>query len=454
MSSYKLPSPKITTNALIMSPLQAIISRLPSPISVKRVSHSSPSSSPSPSHKRSRSNDSSAFISSPDVRRQMLIKKVQEKLAVGGECKASNETVELDDSVQIIADNNENESSFSLEERDNTGKENSGKQDESKPEQLVEGLVDDMLNATAKVSNKEVNIKKNEVRWCSVKRIKRKSRLFLFGGSFDGGEKDEIFVIKAEGNEKVPWGINGRRPFLVVPGVEYDLEEGEGVMINTEEEETEIRLARNEKYEMDSFVCNPGYLSDEEMMETPTMDKVISKVKQQRRANNIQAKLKFEKLGEPEVLGCLWWTGKGGQKQKMRKWQAMVFTTTPIPTSYTMPVPVDQLSPQVQVLPSAPVVTTNQVDQVNLAPPTMSAYLTKYHIKYLVKNLARQALLEQVGPNQCSTPMPGQFVSSKASLTPSALVAHIMEQDSDDVLANNKNLVEKYAVKYFYKFKF
>ena len=117
---------------------------------------------------------------------------------------------------------------------------------------------------------------------------------------------------KAESNQKVPQVINGRRPYIVVPGVEYDIGEGEGVVMDTEEDEAEIRLARNEKYEMDSFVCDTGYLSDEEMVETPSVDKVISKVKQQRRANNIQAKLKFEKMGEPEIIGRLWWSGNGG----------------------------------------------------------------------------------------------------------------------------------------------
>jgi len=384
-------------------------------------------------------------MSSPDIRRQVLVKKVQQKLRLGSvtvsyvkEDINAKKNTDVDDSVQIITDSNDNES-LSLEERETSTKMHNvnTKTDESTP---VEAKAEPKpVEATV---TKEKNI---EIQWLPVKRNKRKTRLFLFGAPAKG-EADEVFVVSGENNQKIPRIINGRRPHIVVPGVEYDLEEGEGVMLDTEEEETEIRLARNEKYEMDSFVCDTGYLSDEEMVETPSVDKVASKVKQQRRANNIQAKLKFEKIGEPLVLGCLWWSGKGGQKQKMKKWQALVFTNTPIQTSYTTPVPKEQCSPQPPPpLPPAPANTFHSSN------PTTD-FTVKYHIKYLVKHLVQQSMQTKAGPAQCSTPMPGQQISRHLPATPSGLTQQMMEQG--DILSENREIVDRYVAKYFNKYKY
>ena len=87
---------------------------------------------------------------------------------------------------------------------------------------------------------------------------------------------------------------------------------------------------------MDSFCCETGYLSDEELNETPSVNKVVSKVKQQRRANNIKEKRNFVNLGEPMILGPFWWTGKGGCKKELKKWQPFVLSSAgPINTSFT-----------------------------------------------------------------------------------------------------------------------
>ena len=234
----------------------------------------------------------------------------------------------------------------------------------------------------------------------------------------------------------------------MVPGVDYDL--GEGLVMDTEDDKTEIRLARNEKCEMDSFVCDTGtgYLYDEEMVETPSVDKVISKVKQQRRANNIQAKLKFEKMGEPEVLGCLWWSGKGGQKIKMRKWQAIIFTTSPIATSFTTQIPQDQCTPLLPPPPPPPVQPLPSA-----ASSSVADFATKYHVKYLVKSLVHKAMLGGEGPNQCSTPMPGKQNLPQLSLPLSATVSQVVDQ-GEDILRDNKELLDRYVTKYFNKFKY
>jgi len=435
------------------SPLQKIISRLPSSLSIKRVSLASPTSSPSPSHKRLRAD--SSILSSPDMRREVLVKKVKQKLSSSlvGTKMGGDSTLKLDDSVQIITDTNDNES-LSLEERDVKTSQLVGEvnQNKNKPNDNIKPASEELIPNEAKQVQqpKASKSKKIEIKWTEVKRNKRKTRVFIFGSTVEG-EKDEVIVEKAENNQKVPRVINGRRPYIVVPGVEYDLEEGEGVVMDTEEDETEIRLARNEKYEMDSFVCDTGYLSDEEMTETPSADKVISKVKQQRRANNIQAKLKFEKMGEPEVLGCLWWSGKGGQKLKMKKWQAIVFTSTPIATSFTTPIPEEPCSP-LPALPSLP--PPSLPVRPSSASPTVTDYATKYHIKYLVKNLVHKTMTMSVGgPNQCSTPMPGKQNLPQVPLSQSALVSKVVEQ-GDDILRDNKELLDRYVVKYFNKYKY
>merc|ERR1719187_1944468 len=289
------------------------------------------------------------------------------------------------------------------------------------------------------VNTKACKDKKIEIQWRNVKRSKRKTRFFLFSSKFEG-EKDEVTLEKAIDNQKVPRVINGRRPYIVVPGIDYDLEEGEGVIMDTEEDEIEIRLARNEKYEMDSFVCDTGYLSEDEMMETPSADKVINKVKQQKRANNIKTKLKFEKMGEPEVIGCLWWSGRGGQKLKMKKWQAITCTSTPIATSFTVPVPKDQGI----LAPTPPKPSPTPVQSLPPPPPILSADLdcmTKYHIKYLVKNVVQKAMIKGVGdPYNCSTPMPGNGNKSADPVVApshSALLLQVFEQE-DETLKTNK----------------
>ena len=449
------------SNNALPSPLHKIISRLPSPISIKRVSmYSLPSSS---SNKRQKTSDGS-MLSSPDMRRNILVKQVRKKLSSGVKISLvrnnqDKDVLELDNSVEILTDTNDNDS-LTLEEREvkntklTTTTECHGDFSNKKTPADDKVIVNDANPVEIKsndlpkpVNTKACKDKKTEIQWRKVKRSKRKTRFFLFSSKIEG-EKYEVSVEKAADNQKVPRVINGRRPHIVVPGVDYDLEEGEGIIMDTEEDEAEIRLARNEKYEMDSFVCDTGYLSEDEMMETPTVDKVINKVKQQRRANNIKTKLKFEKIGEPEVLGCLWWSGRGGQKIKMKKWQAMVFTSTPIPTSFSITVPEEEQSfpPQpspVQPLPKPP--TTSVVDLA-----------TKYHVKYLVKHLVQKAMVgggEGPDPNQCSTPMPGKRISCNSATSQSALLLHVTEQ-GDEIIRNNKEVLEKYVVKYFNKFKY
>jgi len=453
------------------SPLHRIISRLPSPISIKRVS-TTHTSSPISQKRPKMSNDD--VMSSPDIRREILVKQVTKKLSSGVKISLVHndkdkdlDSDKLDNSVEILTEINDNVS-LSLEERNDVknmhieqGCLSGGavmedkKLGEAELNVAIKPMVEVKTSDPSKSGAKITKEKTIEIQWISVKRNKRKTRVFKFASSVKGG-KDEVMIEKAIDNQKVPRVINGRRPYIVVPGVDYDLEEGEGVIMDTEEDEIEIRLARNEKYEMDSFVCDTGYLSEDEMMETPSADKVINKVKQQKRANNIKTKLKFEKMGEPEVIGCLWWSGRGGQKLKMKKWQAITCTSTPIATSFTVPVPKDQGIP----VPIPPKPSPTPVQSLPPPPPILSAdldYMSKYHIKYFVKNVVQKAMIRGVGdPYNCSTPMPGNGnKSSDPVVAPShsALLLQVFEQE-DDTLKANKESVNKYVTKYFNKFKY
>ena len=101
--------------------------------------------------------------------------------------------------------------------------------------------------AESKMSNLEVEPcktkkkkKKREevqVRWKDVRRSKRKTKFFSFCESFEG--TIEVVTMGEVKSGKVPVVLGGRRPLTLVPGLEYGLGEGEGMLL-TEEEEKEV----------------------------------------------------------------------------------------------------------------------------------------------------------------------------------------------------------------------
>ena len=128
---------------------------------------------------------------------------------------------------------------------------------------------------------------KVSISWKSVRRLKRKTKLFIFNDCVDG--KAEISTVSQEDSQRMPVVLGGRRPMMLVPGIDYGLEEGEDVMV-CPEEEREVRLATVEQYNIDSFCLEAGYLSLAEMAETPPVDNVVRKVKQKRRANGVKVR--------------------------------------------------------------------------------------------------------------------------------------------------------------------
>merc|ERR1712059_177366 len=150
--------------------------------------------------------------------------------------------------------------------------------------------------------------------------------------------------------------------------------------------------------------------------------------KQRRRAGTVHARLKFDKLEGPQVLGCFWRAGpKGGANAKMKKWQAIVFTTTPISTSFTTPVPYE-ITPQ----------TSEQQIPPALVQPKLASgpdYSMKYSVKYLVKHLVQQAMRQDI------------------EIEPSSLANKLMKKGGD-LFGNNPEFLERYSHKYFNKFKY
>ena len=73
--------------------------------------------------------------------------------------------------------------------------------------------------------------------WREVKRPKRKTKLFSFQEVFEGAV--EMKTMDEVESRKVPKVLGGRRGLTVVPGLDYGLGEGEG-MVLTEEEEREV----------------------------------------------------------------------------------------------------------------------------------------------------------------------------------------------------------------------
>ena len=276
---------------------------------------------------------------------------------------------------------------------------------------------DDIIQVSSG-SNIEIssdNTKKEaEVKMIEVKRTGRKARIY----NIEAANETEAFraIHKAEDNLKVPTCINGRKPFAKVPGIDYclyDAEEGDGEVLEDRNDEEELKIIRNEKYLMDSFCCETGYLSDEELNETPSVNKVVSKVKQQRRANNIKEKRNFVNLGEPMILGPFWWTGKGGCKKELKKWQPFVLSSAgPINTSFTAQVPEEQSDCDLVLSVCPP---TSLQNEKSVAPPNGPVikdvdYNEKYRTKYLVKFLIHRKMSERQSLHQepmmtSSTPM-------------------------------------------------
>jgi len=368
-------------------------------------------------------------LNSSDLRRKMLINQVEGKFQ-DITCKI----VKPGDIV--ILEEIKTSDKLLIEQKD-------AEQDAEDKESNVLKEIDENPNGL-KTATIDIEMAKMEEKL--VKRTRRRCRFYIFND--DHSSKPERRVEIAKKVEKVPSQINGKRPFVLVPGVQYDLGEGEAVETLVEDEE-EVKHIKNEKYVMDSFCRDPGYLSDDETTETPKNDNVVSKIRQKKRALNAKSKLSFEKLGEPEIVGPLWWNGKT-QIKELKKWTGIRLTSTPtIPTSFSNPVtPPPKSMPRKPLLPSAATVSAttsgSPTSMINAVENRVETYADKYSVKYFVKRRMEDIM---TGGGRCptSTPMVGQ--------APRPTPSQVLGQMRDEGEVENNDFLEKYVYKYFYKYK-
>jgi len=297
-------------------------------------------------------------------------------------------------------------------------------------------------------------LKENNILEKIVKRSKRKNRVYIFvDDANEENEKVEKTVVKSQKVEKVPKDINGRKPFWLVRGIQYDL--GEGVGVDLEEDEEVVKKYRNEKYDMDSFCMEAGYLSEDEMFETPKNDKIISKMRTKRRAQSAKSTLKFGKIGEPEVMGCFWWGGKitkedeetKKKKKELKKWTALTTINCqgPIPTHFSSPIPPSpKVVPQKDLSLKLPVKSASPLK----GQPVQEDYATKYAAKYFIKRRMEEALRKPRGSLATSTPRIGTAKTGNVP-TPKQFIKSILEED----VGASDGLVAKYVYKYYFKYK-
>ena len=423
----------------------------------------------SPTLKRKRSSSTS----SPDIRRKVLERTVEakftssvmiqehlimdhildrsscslEEINVSDECFEEEERsiIDLvDNSVLDLVDESiERAEASSAKETDSSPKtvKNSPKKDVDSRKQTSSSLGSAIPETLTKSPKEMKDLSKQDQRVeATRKRSKRKTRIyFIEAKSEDDGFKA---VYKAGEKLVIPLCVNGRKPFSIVPGIDYSLEvdaEEVGEAL-AENDDKELKLIQNENYLLDSFCCDTGYLSDEELNETPNPNRIVSRVKQQRRANNIKDKRKFETLSDPQILGPFWWTGKGGCKKEIKKWQPMVFSDSPISTGFTTsnfddelnvkdsggepdkdlfskPQRIEQPHDTLKSLTSSLTSALSTASTEDVAVDHNEKYSVKYFVKYLVEKTMRSDPRPEYTPVESSTPMSTPSKKSNLKVT-------------------------------------
>ena len=408
----KLPS----GTSLKLNKVPKLSEETKSPLSMPR----STQLSGSPPLKRQRTSSSN----SPDMRRKLLGKTLEQNLEKKLESKKYDSSIASRDVFSVSLDEID-ETNHVVEESKSMCYKDPSEEDEEvekKSPTLSPSATQKTTNCNSLKPETE-EVASTTVQWLQVSRTRRKARFYKIEAT-DDDEEGFTAVHKSSDHTKIPVGLNGKKPFMVVPGIEYGLgyEAGEDCAdgLAEENDEKEIKLIKNEKYSLDSFVCDVGYLSDDELNETPSLDPVEKKVRRVRRANNIKEKKKIEMLAEPEVCGPFWWKGTRGCKKEVKKWQTILLSTLPIPTTFSSPLPSVLLEEDVatdqEVTDAAPVPVASDVKVAPAAPVVerqveVEDYETKYHIKYLVKSLVQsrmggqRSVVSPPGLQVCSTPM-------------------------------------------------
>ena len=152
---------------------------------------------------------------------------------------SSEEILEISDDAAeavVVPDN----SSVELEEllQDSMPRPDKGEEGEEGEKIPAESSLVNLLEVkSCKTKKKNRKREEAQVRWTDVKRSKRKTKYFSFCESFEG--MVEVITLGEIESSKVPKVLGGRKPLTLVPGLDYGLGEGEG-MVLTEEEEREV----------------------------------------------------------------------------------------------------------------------------------------------------------------------------------------------------------------------
>ena len=152
---------------------------------------------------------------------------------------SSEEILEISDDAAeavVVPDN----SSVELEEllQDSMPRPDKGEEGEDGEKIPAESNLVNLLEVkSCKTKKKKSKREEAQVRWRDVKRSKRKTKYFSFCESFEG--MVEVITLGEIESSKVPKVLGGRKPLTLVPGLDYGLGEGEG-MVLTEEEEREV----------------------------------------------------------------------------------------------------------------------------------------------------------------------------------------------------------------------
>jgi len=134
---------------------------------------------------------------------------------------------------------------------------------------------------------------------------------------------------------------SGRRPFCIVPGLDYGLDDS--IIVGDEDLGASPPAAkyrsRKESYLVNSFVCENGYLSEDEMMSTPVSDWKTKRdkiVKNKKDSEKKRWKLKIKGKNNPELINNTSAKSSKSTKLKLKKYQAVIFATHSIQTGLSV----------------------------------------------------------------------------------------------------------------------
>lgn len=302
--------------------------------------------------------------------------------------------------------------------------------------------------------------------------------------------EDLIDVVKDYQNLILP---TGRRPFKRIKGLDYGLDASfvecsleENIQDMSDDEKLDTKLHRYENYVNNSFVCDNGYLSENEIQTTPESNwkkKRTILIKSKNLSEKKRWKVRVNLLSGPEIT-----TPGKGRKKPLNKWTAIVFETSPIPTGFSTQLSVEQAKldlPQEQGLLNLHLEDEDYQDALDIVHKAMD--LDTHDVpdcsaKIVPKTEVPDVIVEHDSNRQSNqdnivhlsedpTDSAGDcFMKYKIKYLVKEQVKHLMEGESSDLKSPEllyqsvlllqpdlpnfpQHLIWKYINKYFFKYK-